>query len=502
MRQVVVGRGFSAFRAAARALLAEGVPPEAIAWGDAEDRQALLGLAVGAAEARSGGADAGPQHSADAGPHHIADAGPHRGAPPAPPRVPAAFVRLAEDVACIRGPERLASLYRALWRLTHGEPGLLDDPLDADTRALEAMARAVYRDVHRMHAFLRFSGVAGPAGEHFVAWYAPDHPILDRALPFFVDRFRATSWTILTPDASASWDGRALRHGPGAPRSDAPQGDALEALWRTYWGAIFDPARIDTAAMHDKIPARFAARMPELFDAARVVSAAPKRVQRMLADARSPSAALVPPGADLTQLRDAARACTACPLHAAATQTVFGAGPRDARLVLVGEQPGDQEDLDGVPFIGPAGAVLDAALAEAGLDRDRLYLTNAVKHFKHHVEPGRGDGRRRIHDKPAYDDVRACFGWLEAELAQLRPHVIVLLGVTAGQALFGRSFKLSPSRGRPLPSDRAPVVLATYHPAAILRLPDADAREDARRALTEDLRAARRWAETSAARAG
>lgn len=185
----------------------------------------------------------------------------------------------------------------------------------------------------------------------------------------------------------------------------------------------------------------------------------------------------------MQQLREAAAGCRACGLWADATQTVFGEGPRQARLMLVGEQPGDQEDLAGQPFVGPAGRVLDEALSAAGLPRDQVYVTNAVKHFK-----WKPRGKRRIHAKPSREEVVACRPWLERELALVRPRVLVLLGATAAQAVLGWSFRLTQHRGEDLhDTGLAPHVLATVHPSMILRLPDQTARKEARRTLCEDL---------------
>lgn len=199
------------------------------------------------------------------------------------------------------------------------------------------------------------------------------------------------------------------------------------------------------------------------------------------------AAALVPPRATLTALRRAAADCRACDLWRRATQTVFGEGMRSAKLVLVGEQPGDREDLEGRPFVGPAGALLDAALEDAGIDRDDAYVTNAVKHFK--WEPR---GKRRIHQKPNAVEIAACRPWLDAELAVLHPQVLVCLGATAAQALLGKSFRVTKQRGVPVASSLAPWVFATVHPSSILRAPDEAARRRERAAFVRDLEVAAR----------
>jgi uracil-DNA glycosylase len=189
----------------------------------------------------------------------------------------------------------------------------------------------------------------------------------------------------------------------------------------------------------------------------------------------------------LAEVRREAEHCRNCDLWARATQTVFGEGPAPAGLMLVGEQPGDQEDLAGHPFVGPAGSVLDRALEAAAIERSTVYVTNAVKHFK--WERG-ARGQRRIHKKPGAREVAACRPWLDAELEVVRPRVLVCLGATAAQALLGRSFRLTQHRGVTIPSELAPTVLATIHPSAILRAPDAKARAEAERGLVDDLRVA------------
>ncbi len=194
------------------------------------------------------------------------------------------------------------------------------------------------------------------------------------------------------------------------------------------------------------------------------------------------AAALVPPGANLEMLKEAAGACRACELWKRATQTVFGDGAARARVLLVGEQPGNDEDLQGRPFVGPAGRVLDMALAAAGIDRRACYVTNVVKHFK--WEPR---GKRRIHSKPDASEVRACRPWLEAEIAVVKPEVLVCLGATAAQALLGNSFRVTRDRGRFLPSALSPATLATAHPSSILRAPDEAARHAGMQALVRDL---------------
>lgn len=204
--------------------------------------------------------------------------------------------------------------------------------------------------------------------------------------------------------------------------------------------------------------------------------------------ARTPhdsAARFLPPSRSLAALKEAAADCTACPLHATGTQTVFGEGPADAAMMLVGEQPGDVEDREGRPFVGPAGRLLDRALAEAGIARERAYVTNVVKHFKWVAR-----GKRRMHSKPGGMEIQACLPWLEAELEAVKPRVLVCLGATAAQALLGRDFKVTQRRGAFVQSALAPYVLATVHPSSLLRAPDEETREREYARFVADLKKA------------
>ncbi len=210
----------------------------------------------------------------------------------------------------------------------------------------------------------------------------------------------------------------------------------------------------------------------------------PKTAAEELPKPRYGSAdAMVPPAAELEVLKEAALSCRACDLWKGATQTVFGEGSERAMVMMVGEQPGDQEDKQGRPFVGPAGQLLDGCLAEAGIDRGDVYITNAVKHFKWVAR-----GARRLHQKPNRGEVVACRPWLEAEIERIDPEMIVCLGATAAQALLGPDFRLTQHRGKILPSPYRASALATMHPSAILRAPDAESRKAGRQALVSDLR--------------
>lgn len=405
-------------------------------------------------------------------------------------RLPAPLLQLASQVLCHRDPQRHGLLYRIAWRMRHGEPHLLDTVVDPDTHRAGALAQAVRRDSHKMKAFVRFRELPGHA-DTFVAWFEPEHWIVDRIAPFFARRFTGMRWSILTPYRSVRWDGTSLSFGDGALRANAPADDAGEALWRTYYAHIFNPARINPRMMRQEMPQKYWKHLPEAQLLPELLRDAGARTQAMVereavAPRRkipAPAAAPTPPvDAGLERLRAAAHACRRCELWRDATQTVFGEGPRDARIVVVGEQPGDTEDLRGRPFVGPAGELFDRALAELGLDRARFYVTNAVKHFRFEMR-----GKVRLHRNPEVMHQQACHAWLEGELAAIRPEVVVCLGAIAARAVFGTRFRLMASRGTWHVQDDGSRGFATVHPAWVLRQPVGALREAAWRGFVDDL---------------
>jgi uracil-DNA glycosylase family protein len=269
-----------------------------------------------------------------------------------------------------------------------------------------------------------------------------------------------------------------------------PDADEVEPLWREYYAHIFDPARVKIRAMQAEMPKRYWKNLPEAELIPALIREAPARVETMIArsQAQHPPAtdwhpAEPPETRSLAKLREAAAGCTACPLYKNATQTVFGEGAAHADVVFVGEQPGDSEDRAGRPFVGPAGQLLDRALVEAGIDRKKVYVTNAVKHFK--WEPR---GKRRIHQTPNSRDIAACRPWLQAELTALQPRVLVALGGTAAKALLGSSVRVLRDRGQILASDFSKHTVVTVHPSSLLRAPDEAARAAAYEDFLRDLR--------------
>ncbi len=415
---------------------------------------------------------------------------------PRPISVPREFPALAQAVICHSEPSRFALLYRLLWRLQH-EPRLLDNAADVDVHTARRLAKAVRRDTHKMKAFVRFRRTETDVGEIFVAWFEPDHHIVERTAPFFARRFTGMRWSIVTPRQSAHWDGESLTFGDGANRRDCPDGDALEEHWRVYYSSIFNPARLKVRAMKAEMPTKYWRNLPEsrlipelIRSGEHAQRAAPAgtapsvtTARRLVADQPGMTGAPQKAPQTLGSLAVNLQHCTRCDLCRTATAAVPGEGPSNARLMIVGEQPGDQEDLAGRPFVGPAGAVLDDALHDAGIDRQSVYVTNAVKHFKHSVR-----GKRRIHQRPNVGEIEACRWWLDIERAIVAPKVILALGATAARAVTGRAVKIADARGQSIAVDERTIALVTVHPAYLLRLQDNDAAREQRSRFVDDLR--------------
>ncbi|AEM42813.1 UdgX family uracil-DNA binding protein [Ketogulonicigenium vulgare] len=402
------------------------------------------------------------------------DDGPHQA------RVSKDFLRFAKSVLWHRAPERFDLMYQALWRLDSGagDPTSQADPLG---RRLQLMAKSVGRDIHKMHAFVRFRELPAPGPRRrFAAWFEPEHLTLEPASSFFAKRFADMDWAIFTPDLSAHFTDGALDFHQGQPRPDLPD-DASEALWGTYFTNIFNPARIKLQAMRSEMPKKYWHNMPETRLIPAMLRDAERRVRQMheaagsMPDlgAQNISAryrAAMPAAPDLPETLEQAEAaaaqCRRCNLCEAATQTVWGRGAPDAALMIVGEQPGDHEDLAGVPFVGPAGQVLHRAMAEARLATDQVWLTNAVKHFKFAPR-----GKQRMHKSPDGPEIAQCRWWLGLELAFIKPRLTVALGATAAAALTGDTSPLAARRGAIETGLHGGPVLIAWHPSYILRLP-------------------------------
>ncbi|HWF01519.1 MAG TPA: UdgX family uracil-DNA binding protein [Caulobacteraceae bacterium] len=454
-----------AWKTAARALAADEVPPDEVAWTVAGED-----LIAGAASPSASGR--------------------------APFSVPAAFIALAGEVILHRCDERFDLLYRLLCRLRE-TPGLLLDTTDPDVARARSLAHQVSKASHKMKAFVRFRRVAGEP-EAYCAWFEPPHRVLHRTAPFFIDRFANQRFSILTPDACLDWDLQTARFAPGVARPPGGE-DGLEACWLTYYASIFNPARLKVRAMQAEMPKRYWRNLPEAALIPSLVAEAQERSRSMVAQQPTTPLRRVPPrpkgleggeAADAGSLPAIARsiqACRRCDLWCGATQGVAGTGPAHAPLMLVGEQPGDQEDLAGAPFVGPAGQMLDRALAAAGIDREAAFVTNAVKHFKHEVR-----GKRRLHKTPDAGEIRACRWWLEQERSLVRPALVVALGATAAMAVFGKAMPVMKSRGRLIDLDGGGQGMVTVHPSFLLRVPDAASKAKEFQAFVADLEVARR----------
>ena len=449
---------FEAWRSQARTLLTGGVAPQDVTWRAAGEAE-LLPFASAAPVGR-----------------------------PREFRIPRRFLDLGDLAIRHRDPKRFAWLYRLLWRLAE-EPRLIDNPADADVARLGAMVKSVTRDRHKMTAFVRFREREGE-GPRYVSWFEPEHLIEEHVASFFVDRYASMEFAIFTPRRAILWLGGQLRFGPGGRPDYATDSDGFSAAWDAYYRSIFNPGRLMPAAMRKEMPKKYWANMPETRQIPALLAAAAPRVEGWLAAPATPTPRRRPqrPEPVMTLASDAiaelaaeAGACTRCPLHAHATQTIFGQGAASARLMFVGEQPGDKEDLAGRPFVGPAGALFDEALAAAGVGRGEVYVTNAVKHFK--FEPR---GRIRLHKTPETPEILACRWWLDKELQAVAAPLVVAMGATALFALTGKRQKLKDVRGQEQPFGDGRRLFVTVHPAFVLRVPDAQvARVERERFFTD-----------------
>ena len=419
------------WRSATRALVLAGIPPEDVDW-----------------SVRT--------HSQD-GPNELPEgAGGFN--------VPRALVALGALAFQARDPRRFDLLYRLVWRANAGEK-LLEHREDADVRQLYQLAYAVRAEAHRMRTLLRYAEVEEEGTRRFLGWYAPAHHVLEANAQLIVRRFPGLMLSILTPGGGAHWNGAELRFGEGAETfaDDA----AMAAWWRANHARLWREARVGSS-------------VPE----AESLDEAPRPPDR---PALGP--VVLPLRADPQIAEATAQAidCHRCPLCVPATQTVFGEGPEGAGVMFIGEQAGDQEDVIGRPFVGPAGQMLDRAMEEAGIDRRTVYVTNAVKHFKFTQR-----GKRRLHQTPEAPEIQACRFWLDVERVQVRPKLLVLMGGTAARAVLGRPVTISRERGRPFRMEDGQMAFVTVHPSFLLRVPDEDAKAREYQAFVRDLREIRK----------
>jgi DNA polymerase len=465
-----VVQSFEQWRAAARELIARRVAPESVEWLATPNDGDLLSAASG---------EAGPDAAMDTA------AGPVL-------RLPRQLIELLESAACFSAADRWAFLYKVVWRWQLGEHDVIS-PADADGARLHTMVKAVHREEHDMHAYVRFRERKEEEGDpRFVAWFEPTHQVLPQVARHFARRMGNVTWMIATPDAAVLWDGRELRDVPALMRSAADISDAGEALWLTYYRSIFNPARLNADLLRSHIPSRFWKNLPEGAIVPQMVSAAAngeRRTGQTGAVGKRGGATMIPVSAERAQPQrehpTTLDQCRRCELWQNATQAVPGVGPKRARIMLIGEQPGDQEDLEGLPFVGPAGAVLDKAMAEAGMNRGSIYLTNAVKHFKWELR-----GKRRLHKTPVQREIAACHLWLEEELERVKPEVVVALGSTALKSVLqDGSATMKSVMDAPFEHEGR-WVITVYHPSYVLRAPDEATRRQAYQVIVDGLRQA------------
>jgi probable DNA metabolism protein len=417
---------WSGWREASRALVLAGAEPQSVAW--------------------SVGTETSPLPEASGSFH-----------------VPRQLVSLASLAIQARDPKRFGLLYSVVWRI-HGGEKLLEDDTDADLALVRRMALAVRADAHRMRTNMRFLPVPEQDETRFLGWFDPAHFVLPANAQLLARRYPNLLLSIVTPDGAAHWDGSSLLFGSGLRRVADDEG--LLAWWDNHRGALLEQATPEVS-------------VPE----AETVDEAPRSPDR---PPLGPVVLPIKADPGLLVTAKEASACHRCPLYEPATQTIFGEGPADAAAMFVGEQPGDQEDTIGRPFVGPAGQMMDRAMEEAGIDRRGAYVTNAVKHFKFTQR-----GKRRIHQTPEVPEIQACNFWLDQERAHVRPRLLVLMGGSAARAVLGRAVTISRERGRPIRMADGQAVFVTVHPSYLLRIPDAAAKAREYEAFVRDLKSIR-----------
>jgi uracil-DNA glycosylase len=412
-------------------------------------------------------------------------------------KVPRRFLELARNCVCHSDGERFSILYELLFECVKN-PLILENALHPLVYKILAMSKSVSRDMHKMKAFVRFKeDLQHNSGRRkFTAWFEPEHYIVEATSAFFVRRFNDMDWGITTPKGSAFFVDSKLTFDP-SPATHLTADDDTESLWKTYYANIFNPARLKLNAMSSEMPKKYWHNLPEAMLIKELVANAGRRVDEMRsAQPTMPSPFAVAARAptisthrystehfsSVTELNEAARKCQRCVLHCNATQTVVGEGPANAKLMIVGEQPGDEEDRSGRPFVGPAGKLFEKALNAAGIPRDSIYISNAVKHFK--FEPR---GKRRIHMRPNAGEIQHCKYWLINEIKLVRPKLILAMGATAAGVLTTSDKNIGARRGRVEYSNDMQAVMTTYHPSAILRAVNADTAEQMKAHLFSDI---------------
>jgi len=457
----------AAWRREARALARSGVPAEAVIWhvGEATGGDLFADAEVAIGEGRD-------------------------------VRVSKAMLAEIETALSHSDPERFALAYDVILRASAGRLRA-GDRTDPALGRLIHHAKAVRRDIHKMHAFVRFREIDSASERRaFAAWFEPTHPCVEAATPFFAKRFGDMDWVIATPTLTATFRAGDLSFTETQSRPKDGQ-DTTEELWRTYFSSIFNPARLHIRAMQSEMPKKYWKNLPEADLIPGMMRTADARAAEMAAKMPTPepvrrvaaNRAMLETGAPLPEGLAAANTqaarCDRCPLHECATQVVWGEGPPDADMMVVGEQPGDREDLTGRPFVGPSGEMFDRLSAEVGFDRKTAYVTNAVKHFKFTMR-----GKRRIHSKPDAGEIDRCSWWLGIERRLVQPRLVLGLGATAARALTGDGRAIMKRRGRIERLEDGALFLPSIHPAHVLRARSEMERDDLEGYLREDIRMA------------
>lgn len=381
-------------------------------------------------------------------------------------KIPRDFIQDAEFVAAFRDDSTWSLLYKLAYRIVYEEKNLMQISLDDDVLDFHRRMRLVSRDLHKVRAFVRFKEIKKNDKSIYMAWHRPDHRVLKFSASFFANRFNGMNWVIYTPDESMSWIDNQLTFGPGITQQEAQAFDHTEELWKTYFGSIFNPGRLKVKAMKKELPVRHWATLPEAEIISQLIADAPKKLDEFYESQRPGAQQWVPKEATLPELKAALPNCNACGICTKATAPVFGEGPSNAQIVFVGEQPGNEEDLSGSPFVGPAGKILMDALEKAGIKRNEVYITNAVKAFKWKENNG-----TRRHVNPSSFEIGACRPWVKAELEIIKPHLLVCLGASAAQSVFGKMMKVHDSRGKIFQTSFCEKTIILPHPSAILRTP-------------------------------
>ncbi|WP_168791292.1 UdgX family uracil-DNA binding protein [Paraburkholderia aromaticivorans] len=487
MKRISIEPSFAAWRHAARELLRQGVEPERIEWVECDSCD-------------SAGSDSGNANAQDGS----------ATAPVVPtPAIPRELLAWLKTAACFYAPDRWSLLYRILWRWTHGERHVLD-PQDADGALLDQRIQSVEHETSDLVAltlFRRRDPSMGPP--EFVGWYEPHHDLLEQAAERFAERMGDSTWMLATPQGAAFWSGMLLRisrpaaaedeHAahpcperqqqnppatqalpPGAMVGEATTSEPTEALWLAYYASVFNGAPAPVPLRYWRTPpagpplpaqlARERSRLGAQRGTVTVPEMPPLEYSAVTPPLREPTGPLP--------------TCRRCALWRNAKQAVAGAGPARAAIMVVGEQPGEHENQHGVPFMGPAGQLLDTVLARAGLERAALYLTYAVKHYKWETLE-----QQRVHRTPARREVEACQYWLDHELAQVAPRVVVTLGATALKALTGAHVNLSEYLGQTI-DHGGRLIVPTWHPSYALKMADGRLREDVVAGMAAALRRA------------